>query len=60
MVDKSPAIFHHSSGVWGIALTSIFAFVHTKAPLAKFVFEKSRIACLGNVISFLISHTAIQ
>ena len=41
MVDKSPAIFHHSSGVWGIALTSIFAFVHTKAPLAKFVFEKA-------------------
>ena len=50
-------MFHHS--LWGLGRSpnKHFAFVSTNALVAKYVFEKSRMACLGNVISFLINHT---
>ena len=48
---------YHS--LWGLGYSpnKHFAFVYTKALLAEYVFEKSRMAYLKIVISFLISHT---
>ena len=45
--------------LWGLGYSpnKHSAFVYTKALLAEYVFEKSRMAYLKIVISFLISHT---